>query len=124
VQVAGNTWGEMLDFYHASQHLWAVAEAIWPDEKPPKRCGPTRFCPDSATKAVRFWTTYGTRCRRVHGGYRDPSRQGAGLLGVPCRPPRRSPRSGDGIASGIRHGRKRLPDGAQTTRKRERDAME
>lgn len=34
LRVAGKTWVEILDFYHASQHLWAVAEAIWPDEKP------------------------------------------------------------------------------------------
>ncbi len=26
----GREWTEMLDFYHASQHLWDVAGAVWP----------------------------------------------------------------------------------------------
>lgn len=33
LRVAAKTWVEILDFHYASQHLWAVAEAIWPDEK-------------------------------------------------------------------------------------------
>lgn len=26
--VAGKSWVEILDFYHASQHIWAVAHAM------------------------------------------------------------------------------------------------
>ncbi len=32
LRVAGKTWVEILDFYHASQHIWAVAHAVWPDD--------------------------------------------------------------------------------------------
>ncbi len=32
LRVAGKTWLEILDFYHASQHIWAVANAVWPHE--------------------------------------------------------------------------------------------
>ena len=32
LQVAGKTWVEILDFYHASQHIWAVAKAVWPQD--------------------------------------------------------------------------------------------
>jgi hypothetical protein len=33
LRVAGKTWVEILDFYHASQHLWTVAQAVWPHEE-------------------------------------------------------------------------------------------
>jgi len=32
LRVAGKTWVEILDFYHASQHIWAVAKAVWPQD--------------------------------------------------------------------------------------------
>lgn len=32
LRVAGKTWVEILDFYHASQHIWAVAKAAWPQD--------------------------------------------------------------------------------------------
>ena len=28
----GKTWVETLDFYHATEHLWTVAHAVWPDD--------------------------------------------------------------------------------------------
>lgn len=30
LRIPGKTWVEILDFYHASQHIWAVANAVWP----------------------------------------------------------------------------------------------
>lgn len=32
LRLAGKTVVAILDFYHASQHIWAVAEAVWPDK--------------------------------------------------------------------------------------------
>lgn len=32
LRVAGKTWVEILDFYHASQHIWTVAKAVWPQD--------------------------------------------------------------------------------------------
>lgn len=32
LRVAGKTWVEILDFYHASQHIWAVAKTVWPED--------------------------------------------------------------------------------------------
>ena len=29
LRIAGKTWVEILDFYHASQPIWAVAKAVW-----------------------------------------------------------------------------------------------
>ena len=33
LRVAGKTWVEILDFYHASQHIWTVAHAVWPQDE-------------------------------------------------------------------------------------------
>ena len=30
--MAGKTWVEILDFYHARQHIWTVAKAVWPQD--------------------------------------------------------------------------------------------
>ena len=33
LRVAGKTWVEILDFYHARQHIWTVAHAVWPQDE-------------------------------------------------------------------------------------------
>ena len=37
LRVAGKAWVEILDFYHASQHIWAAADAIWPQDAPTRQ---------------------------------------------------------------------------------------
>jgi len=32
LRAAGKTWVKIFDFYHASQHIWAVAHAVWPHD--------------------------------------------------------------------------------------------
>ncbi len=32
LRMAGKTVVEILDFYHASQHIWTVADTVWPDK--------------------------------------------------------------------------------------------
>ncbi len=37
LRVPGKTWIEILDFYHASQHMWSVAKAVWPQDEGAQR---------------------------------------------------------------------------------------